>query len=243
MCRGSRRDAEPGGRRGRPARERDRRPEPGRLRRVQDALLPQGGGARRAAGRAARGGGGAAGGARCHDRGALAAPPPPRAARPAARPAPPPCGSELLHSTRTTGFGSPIVGASRQAASTARLGITTLSPGQASGGRGSAKLRRAAVAGAACVRTDERHVSWPPDMKCAFGAVASGLDTRREPGLGGTATPVIAACRSPRETPNCSASPRRGERAAPKRRPRRARSRARPPHASPPRARRKNEGS
>ena len=35
-------DAEHGRRRGGPARERDRRPEPGRLRREQDALLPQG---------------------------------------------------------------------------------------------------------------------------------------------------------------------------------------------------------
>ena len=55
--------------------ERDRRPEPGRLHREQDALLPQGGGARRAPGRADRGGGGAAGGARRHDRRALAARP------------------------------------------------------------------------------------------------------------------------------------------------------------------------
>ena len=36
------------GRRGRPARERDRRPEPGRVRREQDALLPERGGAGRA---------------------------------------------------------------------------------------------------------------------------------------------------------------------------------------------------
>ena len=40
------RDAEPPERRGRAARERDRRPEPRRLHREQDALLPQGRGAR-----------------------------------------------------------------------------------------------------------------------------------------------------------------------------------------------------
>ena len=54
------RDAEPARRRRRAARERDRRPEPGRLHREQDALLPQGRGSRAARPGADRRGGDAA---------------------------------------------------------------------------------------------------------------------------------------------------------------------------------------
>ena len=59
------RDAEHGGRRGRPAPSGDRRPEPGRLRREQDALLPPRGGAAGAS-RADRPKRGRPAGTRCH---------------------------------------------------------------------------------------------------------------------------------------------------------------------------------
>src|SRR6185503_9330430 len=125
------------------------------------------------------------------------------------------------------GFESAIALASRPAASTARLGITTLSPGT-----WVSQLSRLCECCAAprwpappCVRTTSGTVSWPPDMKCAFAAAFASWSsasvrkstymissTGRSPAWAAPiATPVIAASLIgvliTRETPNSSASP------------------------------------
>ena len=133
----------------------------------------------------------------------------------------------VLFSTNTTGFGSARARARRPAASTARLGITTLRPGTCV-----SQLSRLCECWAAprcpappCVRSTSGTVSWPADMKCAFAALfttwssASVMksmnmisSTGRMPDWAAPiATPVIAASligvSITRSAPNSSARP------------------------------------
>ena len=133
----------------------------------------------------------------------------------------------FLFSTNTTGLGSAMAAASRPAASTARLGMTTLRPGtcvsQAS------RLCECCAAprcpAPPCVRSTSGTVSWPPDMKCALAAAFTSWSrasvTKSTNMISSTgsnpdwaapiATPVIAASligvSITRLVPNASARP------------------------------------